>query len=256
MDAGEVADVKEEAENDDDKGSEKKKSKKDSDDDDDDSGAKKDDDDKNMKKMKERSNKIAKFNAAKEDAVNAQQEVEELQEKLKNAKEKAVELRARAKKLKLDLGGGTELEKEQADEELGISNTEKPKKTEEEQEEEASMSSAPAAGSKSTEGLSYVRVTMESKTAAERILKKLFKNQLIADAQIVDNNERVFMKYRKQINEDGQVKVRMVTTNSQVPFIVSFFAKSSTGKDEDMGNDIVATKVSGGSQEYMKWVRE
>merc|ERR1712031_123668 len=73
---------------------------------------------------------------------------------------------------------------------------------------------------------------------------------------IVDNNERVFMKYRKQINEDGRVKVRMVTTNSQVPFIVSFFAKSSAGKDADMGNDLVATKVSGGSQEYMKWVRE
>merc|ERR1712072_740467 len=87
-------------------------------------------------------------------------------------------------------------------------------------------------------GLSFVRVTMESKNAAENILRKLF------------------MKYRKQINDEGQVKVRMVTTNSQVPFIVSFFAKSSSGKDADMGHDIVATKVAGGSQEYMKWVRE
>lgn len=62
--------------------------------------------------MKDKSNSIAKFNAAKDDAVAAQQEVEELQEKLKIAKEKAVELRARAKKLKLALGGGTELEKD------------------------------------------------------------------------------------------------------------------------------------------------
>jgi len=125
--------------------------------------------------MKDKSNSIAKFNAAKDDAVAAQQEVEELQEKLKIAKEKAVELRARAKKLKLALGGGTELEKEQADEELGIKPNEKPKKSEEEQDEEASMTSSTTSGSKSTEGLSYVRVTMESKTAAERILKKLFK---------------------------------------------------------------------------------
>lgn len=48
-----------------------------------------------------------------------------------------------------------------------------------------------------------MRVTMDSKSAAEKIIKKLFKNQLIADAQIVDNNERVFMKYRKQINQDN-----------------------------------------------------
>lgn len=48
----------------------------------------------------------------------------------------------------------------------------------------------------------------------------------------------------------------MVTTSSQVPFIVSFFAKNNAEKDSDMGNDLVATKVSGGSQEYMAWVRE
>lgn len=101
-----------------------------------------------------------------------------------------------------------------------------------------------------------MRVTLESRTVAERILKKLFKNQLIADAQIVDNNERMYMKYRKQINEDNQVKVRMVTTNSQVPFLVSALSKANTGKDSEMGNDLVASKVSGGSQEYMKWVRE
>lgn len=154
------------------------------------------------------------------------------------------------------MGGGTELEKEQADEELGISSKEKPKKTEEEQEEEESMTSSSTGGSKSKEALSFVRVTMESKGAAEKMMKKLFKNQLIADAQIIDNNERVFMKYRKQINEDNQVKVRMVTTSSQVPFIVSFFAKNNAEKDSDMGNDLVATKVSGGSQEYMAWVRE
>lgn len=97
---------------------------------------------------------------------------------------------------------------------------------------------------------------MESKTAAEKILKKLFRNQLIADAQIVDNNERIIMKYRKQVNQEGQVKLRMVTTSSQVPFLVSFFAKYNAEKDSDMGNDLVATKVTGGSQEYMKWVRE
>lgn len=59
------------------------------------------------------------------------------------------------------------------------------------------MTSSSAGGSKSKEPLSFVRVTMESKGAAERMMKKLFKNQLVADAQIIDNNERVFMKYRK-----------------------------------------------------------
>ena len=48
----------------------------------------------------------------------------------------------------------------------------------------------------------------------------------------------------------------MVTTNSQVPFLVTFFSKNNAEKEADMGNDIVATKVTGGSQEYMKWVRQ
>lgn len=50
-----------------------------------------------------------------------------------------MELRARAKKLKLDTGGRSEIEKEQADEELGIKSTEKPKKNEEELEDENSI---------------------------------------------------------------------------------------------------------------------
>ena len=44
------------------------------------SRAQDDADDKNMKKITERRNKIAKFNAAKEEAIAAQHEVESLEE--------------------------------------------------------------------------------------------------------------------------------------------------------------------------------
>lgn len=156
----------------------------------------------------------------------------------------------------MDLGGKSEIEVEQANEELGISGSEKPAKTEEEVEEENSITSSVTPASKSTESLSFVRVTMESKTAAEKLLKKLFKSQLIADAQVLENNERIFMKNKKQINEDSQVKVRMVTTSTQVPFLVSYLSKNIQNKDTEMGNDLVATKVFGGSQVYINWVRE
>ena len=81
---------------------------------------------------------------------------------------------------------------------MGIGPTKKPQKKDEDLDDGTQAPGAgDLSGTKSTEGLSYVRVTMDSKSAAEKILSKLFKNQLIADAQIVDNNERVYMKYRK-----------------------------------------------------------
>lgn len=68
---------------------------------------------------------------------------------------------------------------------------------------------------------------------------------MIADAQIADNQERMFMKYRKQLSEDSQVKVKMITTESKVPVIVSFLSKNvpSQADHDDMGNDVVATKL-------------
>ena len=53
------------------------------------------------------------------------------------------------------------------------------------------------------------------------------------------------MKYRKQLSEDSQVKVKMITTESKVPLIVSYLSKNvpTQSDHDDMGNDVVATKL-------------
>lgn len=54
---------------------------------------------------------------------------------------------------------------------MGISPAEKPQKKDEELDDGTQAPGAgDLSGTKSTEGLSYVRVTMDSKTAAEKIL--------------------------------------------------------------------------------------
>jgi hypothetical protein len=48
-------------------------------------------------------------------------------------------------------------------------------------------------------GVSMVQLTIENKDYAEELVHKLFKDHLIADAEINENKqERLFLKYRKE----------------------------------------------------------
>ena len=81
--------------------------------------------------------------------------------------------KTKAKKLKIALGGGTELEDEQADEELGIKPDDKSKSTKDDDDDSPLASPMPA--SKYKENLFFVRVTLESKAIAEKLLGQMFK---------------------------------------------------------------------------------
>jgi len=50
----------------------------------------------------------------------------------------------------------------------------------------------------SSSGISLVHFTVETKDQADILVEKLFKELLIADAQIYDNNsKRIFLKFKK-----------------------------------------------------------
>jgi len=66
---------------------------------------------------------------------------------------------------------------------------------------------------------------------------------LIADSQIINNNyERSFMKYKKMVQLDGQVKAKFITTDAKVPELVRFIEKNNPNeKNSDVAADIIAT---------------
>ena len=89
------------------------------------------------------------------------------------------------------------------------------------------------------------------------MLAKLFKHLLIADAQVLKNPfERMYMKYRKEVLSDDQVKVHMVTTTEKVPALVKYLKKQNPNDDEYLPTDLSATELNSGSEEYFEWVRQ
>jgi len=46
-------------------------------------------------------------------------------------------------------------------------------------------------------------MTFEKKDQADNVIAKLFKNLLIADAQVIENQfDRMYMKYKKEVEND------------------------------------------------------
>ena len=106
--------------------------------------------------------------------------------------------------------------------------------------DEAAAASA-SAGNKN-QAVSIVQMTMENKQYAEDLISKLFKELLIADSQIFENNERLVMKYRKQLDLDGQVKIKLTTTTEKLPYLISFINNNNPNSlNTDIAADIVAT---------------
>lgn len=99
---------------------------------------------------------------------------------------------------------------------------------------------------------------MKGKDQAESLVSKMFKNLLVADSQIQENNfERLYMNYKKETEENDVVKVRVITSDDRVPGLIRFVQKNSlTDDSQEMSDDIIATRLVGGSKEYINWVKE
>ena len=88
-------------------------------------------------------------------------------------------------------------------------------------------------------------------------MQKLFRKALIADSELVAKTERMFMSYKSQKIQDNTVLVKLVTTNEKVDELVrELKALVAKPADSDVAADIVATKLSSGSKDYFKWVKE
>lgn len=99
---------------------------------------------------------------------------------------------------------------------------------------------------------------MKGKDQAESLVSKMFKNLLVADSQIQENNfERLYMNYKKETEENDVVKVRVITSDDRVPGLIRFVQKNSlSDESQEMSDDIIATRLVGGSKEYINWVKE
>ena len=87
-------------------------------------------------------------------------------------------------------------------------------------------------------------------------MSKLFKDSLIADAHISTQQERFFMSYKKEATEDNLAKVRLVTLDERLPELLNTIERLHPVKGRDMGNDVIATALTGGSEEYIEWVKD
>ena len=64
------------------------------------------------------------------------------------------------------------------------------------------------------------------------------------------------MKYRREIQEDGESKLRLITSTSKVPDVISYLKKKDPNeKNTDIPADIIVTDLNSASKEYAKWVK-
>lgn len=65
------------------------------------------------------------------------------------------------------------------------------------------------------------------------------------------------MNYKKETEENDVVKVRVITSDDRVPGLIRFVQKNSNSEEsQEMSDDIIATRLVGGSKEYINWVKE
>jgi uncharacterized protein involved in tolerance to divalent cations len=86
----------------------------------------------------------------------------------------------------------------------------------------------------------------------------LFKENLIADAQFQDNNyERMYMLYKKEQEDDHQVRVRFITADSRVPLLIKFIKEHNPNHyNGPLPPDIVSVQENSGSADYIAWVKK
>lgn len=108
------------------------------------------------------------------------------------------------------------------------------------------------------DGVSVVQFTVTNgRERAEDLIKKLFAKVLIADATITAKQERFFMhNARQEMIEEGLFRVRVVTTDERMSDLIQEIDFLVDKKYQDMQADIVATHLTSGSPDYIKWVKE
>ena len=106
-------------------------------------------------------------------------------------------------------------------------------------------------------GVSDVSFTVESREAAENLASKLFKQELIGDAQILDGwYERMFMTYKKQASQDHLVKMKLLTQDAKVADVFKFIQQNNpNSKMKDVPADLMSTSLNAGSKEYLDWIK-
>lgn len=92
-------------------------------------------------------------------------------------------------------------------------------------------------------GISMVTFSVEKREDAENLASKLFKQNLIADSQIIDNNyERFYMKYKKELSDENQVRVNFITADNRVALLVKFIKENYPGSKSDLPLDIISVQ--------------
>ena len=57
------------------------------------------------------------------------------------------------------------------------------------------------------------------------------------------------MKYRREVQVDGENKLRLITTSAKVPEVISYLTKKNPNdKNTDIAPDIVATDLNSASK--------
>ena len=100
-------------------------------------------------------------------------------------------------------------------------------------------------------------MTFQEKGQADHMLATLFKDLLIADAEVLNNPyDRMYMKYRKEVLRDDQVKVHMITTDNKLPALLRYIKKNNPNDDEYLPSDLITTQLNSGSPDYIAWVKK
>jgi uncharacterized protein involved in tolerance to divalent cations len=88
-----------------------------------------------------------------------------------------------------------------------------------------------------------VTFSVEKREDAENLASKLFKQNLIADSQIIDNHyERFYMKYKKELSDENQVRVNFITADNRVALLVKFIKENYPGSKSDLPLDIISVQ--------------
>lgn len=171
----------------------------------------------------------------------------------------AAKARAAAKELRVAMGGGSDVEADMAAEELGIKQGDAEKIANADKPDAAGKGdkSGSKSAAKPSSGISVVNFAVPTTEEADILVAKMFKQQLIADAQISSSNtHRVFMRYKKMIEADNIVKMRLITTDARIPAVIRFLIQNNpNSSDNEVIPSIVAEQFNSGSKEYISWVK-
>lgn len=219
---------------------------------------------KKEEELAEKRVKEAAYTTARDKAIALQGEYQALSAKTTAMDTAAAKAREAAKQLRIAMGAGSDVEADLAAEELGIKQGDANKIAGTGNATNASSStngtnstSSTTASAAKGSGVSVVTFSVPTSEDADMLVSKLFKDQLIADVQIsTSNTRRMFMRYKKMVETDKLVKLRLVTADGRVPALIRYLIQNNpNGSGDEVVPSIVAQKMNSGSPEYTSWVK-